>query len=220
MDNIATTIEHYDMLIDENCDPFRDGEILKEFMKRWDGDSFYNSLNLTNEKVVLEVGVGTGRVAQNVLDIGCKSLTGLDNSSKTIERVKENLLGRYNNVELLLRNIEDFSRENYYDVAYSVLTFMHIENKEKALANIVSSLKPCGNIVLSISRQPEWFDYGSRKVKLFPKEPEYYIKILKELNCEIIETIDLIDTYIYPPTGEKQPTYGQKIATIINARRR
>ena len=219
MDNIVTTTEHYDMLIDENTDPFRDGKILQDYMKRWDGPPFYDALNLTKEKVVLEVGIGTGRVVQNVLDIGCKRLTGLDISPKTIERAKENLLSKYNNVELLLQSIEDFRREDHFDVAYSVLTFMHIENKEKALANIVSSLKQGGSIVLSISEQPEWLDYG-RKLKLFPKEPEYYMEILRRLNCDITNTIDLIDTYIYPPTGEKQPTYGQKIATVVCARKR
>ena len=220
MDKIVTAAQHYDMLIDEECDPFRGGDILKEYMKRWDGDAFYNSLDLKNDKIVLEVGIGTGRVAQNVLNIGCKSLTGLDISPRTIERAKENLLGKFNNVELLLQNIEDFNRTNYYDVVYSVLTFMHIENKEKALTNISNSLKPYGNVVLSISRQPDWIDYGNRKIKLFPKDPDYYIEILKKLNFEIVETIDLIDTYIYPPTGEKQPEYGQKISTIINARKK
>lgn len=220
MDKIVTTVTHYDMLIDENNDPFHDSGILKDYMKRWDGNEFYNSLNLTNEKVVLEVGVGTGRIAQNVLDIGCKSFTGLDISPKTIERAKENLLGKHNNVELLLQNIEKFNRVNHYDVVYSVLTFMHIENKEKALANISSSLKPCGNVVLSISSQPDWLDFGSRKVKLFPKEQGYYIEVLKKLNFEIVEIIDLIDTFILPCTSEKQPEYGQKIATIINARKK
>jgi len=219
MDNVVTTEEHYDMLIDEGSDPFRDGDILKEYMKRWDGTLFYDCLNLSDEKVVLEVGIGTGRVAQNVLNIGCKSLTGLDISPKTIERAKENLSGKYNNIELLLQNIEDFRRESYYDVIYSVLTFMHIKDKERALSNIVHSLKPNGNVVLSISEQSEWLDYG-RKIRLFPKKPEYYIEILKKLNCDIIKTIDLIDTYIYPPTGEKQPEYGQRIATIINARKK
>jgi len=33
MDNIVTATEHYDLLIDEECDPLHDGEILKEYMK-------------------------------------------------------------------------------------------------------------------------------------------------------------------------------------------
>ena len=96
---------------------------------------------------------------------------------------------------------------------------MHIEDKEKALANIVSSLKPGGTVVLSISKQPEYLDCG-RMITLYPKEPEYYRELLIRLNCDIIDSIDLIDTYRYPPTGEKQPEYAQKIATILNARKK
>ena len=106
IERIVSTIEHYDMLIDEGCDPFRDGEILKSYMSRWDGPLFYNSVNLSSEKMVLEVGVGTGRVAQNVLEIGCKHLTGIDISPKTIERAKENLLSKHSNVELLYRTLK------------------------------------------------------------------------------------------------------------------
>ena len=217
MKNNVTATEHYDMLIDENCDPFRDGEMLKEYMKRWDGDAFYSCLNLNDQKTVLEIGVGTGRVARAVLDIGCKHLTGLDISPKTIARAKENLLDKYKNVELINQNIEDFSRPNYYDVAYSVLTFMHIENMQKALMNIVNALKPGGSAVLSISRQRDRLDYENRSVKLFPKEPEFYTKMLEKLGCSIAQTIDLIDTYIYPPTGEKSTEHGERIATIIHA---
>ena len=72
--------------------------------------------------------------------------------------------------------------------------------------------------MLSISRQPEWLDYG-RKVRLFPKEPDYYIEHLMRLNCDVEEPLDLIDTFILP-NGQKQPEYGQKIATIIKAKKK
>ncbi len=170
---------------------------------------------MSSEKVVLEVGIGTGRVAQNVLDIGCNHLTGIDISPKTIARAKENLLGRYGNVELLLQDISNYRMANHFDLVYSVLTFMHIEDKEKALYNIVYSLKPGGDVVLSISRQSKWLDYG-RKVKLFPEGPEFYIELLEKLSCNVNEPIDLINTFVLPD-GKKQPEYGQMIASIIKA---
>lgn len=214
MCRITSTIEHYDMLIDEGCDPFRDDKLLKLYMSRWDGPLFYKSLNLTRDKTVLEVGVGTGRVAQNILDMGCRLLVGLDVSPKTIARAEENLLSKYNNVELVLQSIEEYKRGNFFDVAFSVLTFMHIEYKEYALANMIASLKPGGDIVLSISEETEWLDYGSRKVKLYPEKPDYYLEILEKMGCKLDEPIDLIDTFILP-NGQKQAEYGQRIATIV-----
>ena len=59
-------ITHYDMLIDENNDPFRDPPVLQDYMSQWDGQAFINSMKLNGTKKVLEIGVGTGRLAKKV----------------------------------------------------------------------------------------------------------------------------------------------------------
>ena len=33
-------INHYDLLIDENNDPFRDSPVLQKYMDQWDGELF------------------------------------------------------------------------------------------------------------------------------------------------------------------------------------
>lgn len=55
--------DHYNKLIDENNDPFRDPPALKAYMDKWDGQAFINEMQLNKTKTVLEIGVGTGRVA-------------------------------------------------------------------------------------------------------------------------------------------------------------
>ncbi len=57
---LSAVSKHYDMLIDENNDPVRDPEPLREYMDKWDGRQFIDSLQLTKRKSVLEIGVGTG----------------------------------------------------------------------------------------------------------------------------------------------------------------
>jgi ubiquinone/menaquinone biosynthesis C-methylase UbiE len=216
MNKIVTAKEHYDMLIDEGNDPYRDNEILKAYMSRWDGPKFFECLGTTKDKKILEVGVGTGRVAKKVLDMGYAHFTGIDLSEKTVNRAQENLGREFPDIELLVSNIEEFKRPNFYDIIYSVLTFLHIENQLKALTNIVDSLKVGGTVVLSISvHNGEWLDYG-RKIKIFPYETEFYTKYLEQLNCTVIDVIDLVDNFVLP-NGHKQPEYGQKIATIIKA---
>ena len=83
-------ITHYDLLVDENNDPFRDQPVLQEYMEKWDGDLFIEALELDENKSVLEIGIGTGRVAVKVAPY-CMRLTGIDISSKTIERAKKNI---------------------------------------------------------------------------------------------------------------------------------
>lgn len=185
MTKVVDTFTHYEMLIDENNDPVHDSEILRLYMTNWDGPLFYKALELDEEKNVLEVGIGTGRVAKSVLDAGCKKLVGIDISPKTIQRAKENLK-EYKNIDLLEMSILDFNKTSEpFDIVYSVLTFMHIEDKEKACKNIKELLKDSGYFILSISNDEEWLDYGQRKVRLYPKEVEYYINLLRNIGFQI-----------------------------------
>ena len=52
---------HYDMLIEENNDPFRDPPVLQKYMELWDGQVFLDQMEPDPSKTVLEMGIGTGR---------------------------------------------------------------------------------------------------------------------------------------------------------------
>ena len=80
-------------------DPVRDPQVLRDYMDKWDGQIFINSLQLNKNKNVLEIGVGTGRLAIKVIP-NCKHFTGIDFSPKTIERAIENL-ERFDNKTLI-----------------------------------------------------------------------------------------------------------------------
>ena len=90
---------HYDLLIDENNDPVHDPKPLRDYMDKWDGQVFINKMELDKNKSVLEVGVGTGRLAVRVAPL-CGKFIGIDISPKTIDRAKENL-AEYRNVKLI-----------------------------------------------------------------------------------------------------------------------
>lgn len=55
---------HYDLLIVENNDPFRDPSVLQKYMESWDGQVFLDLMELDPSKTALEIGVGTGRLAK------------------------------------------------------------------------------------------------------------------------------------------------------------
>ena len=56
---IRDLIEHYNKLIDENNDPARDPKPLRDYMDKWDGEKFIESMRLDKSKSVLEIGIGT-----------------------------------------------------------------------------------------------------------------------------------------------------------------
>ena len=183
-------IEHYDKLIDENNDPVYDPEHLKQYMDKWDGQIFIDAMKLDKHKTVLEIGVGTGRLALKTIPL-CKKLFGIDISPKTIERATHNL-SQYENAELICSDFMTYDFNTSFDVIYSSLTFMHIKEKQKSINKVYSLLNSKGYFVLSIDKnQSEYIDYGERKIKVYPDSPdntkEYFINSgLTLLDC--IET--------------------------------
>ncbi|PKM63337.1 MAG: hypothetical protein CVU97_00765 [Firmicutes bacterium HGW-Firmicutes-21] len=162
---------HYDSLIDENNDPVYDPQPARDYMDKWDGWEFIDELQLTSEKDVLEIGIGTGRLAIKVGN-KCKHLTGIDLSPKTIDRATQNL-AVFTNTTLICDDFMKHSFDKHFDVIYSSLTFMHIEDKTAAIKKVASLLKPNGRFVLSVSKsQNKYIDYSVRKICVYPDNPD------------------------------------------------
>ena len=160
-------INHYDSLIDEDNDPFRDPPMLQEYMSRWDGQRFIEALELTKNKKVLEIGIGTGRIAVKVAPF-CMALTDIDISPKTIERAKENLK-EYKNISFICDDFSDYQFSETFDVIYSSLTMMHFKNKATVITKVDKLLNDDGIFCLSIDKnQSEYIDMGNRKVRVYP----------------------------------------------------
>lgn len=161
---------HYDLLIDENNDPVYDPPAAKAYMDKWDGQLFVDELRLSPEKDVLEIGVGTGRLAVRVCG-GCKSFTGIDISPKTAERAKENLRD-FPNARLICGDFLTFPFDRKFNVIYSSLTFMHIKDKRAAIKKNAGLLCEAGRFVLSTDKnQATELDMGSRRIKIYPDTP-------------------------------------------------
>lgn len=179
-------IEHYNLLIEEGNDPVHDPRPLQDYMDKWDGQDFIDKLKLDKTKSVLEIGVGTGRLAVKVVPL-CGFFFGIDISPKTIERAKENLAD-WDNATLFCGDFTAYSFLETFDVIYSSLTFMHIKEKQMALNKIVCLLKNEGRFVLSIDKNQEKFiDMGSRKISVFPDNPEDTESYIKKSGLRIIE---------------------------------
>lgn len=163
-------IEHYDKLIDENNDPVYDPAPLKAHMDKWDGQPFVDAMNLNNSKSVLEIGVGTGRLALRTAPF-CSKFFGIDISPKTIARASQNL-SRFQNVSLICADFMTYEFETTFDVVYSSLTFMHIKEKQRCINKIYSLLNTNGYFVLSVDKnQSNYIDYGDRRIEVYPDNP-------------------------------------------------
>ena len=189
-------IRHYDLMIDENNDPVRDPEPLREYMDKWDGQQFIDLLQLTKEKSVLEIGVGTGRLAVRVAP-ECREIFGIDLSPKTAERAKEHLK-KQTNVTLVCGDFMSYEFGRKFDVIYSSLTFMHIRDKQAAINKVRSLLNIGGRFVLSIDKnQSDAIDYGTRKIKIYPDNKEDIVKYITQSGMNLMKVFETDFAFVF-----------------------
>ncbi len=192
---------HYDLLIDENNDPVHDPKPLQNYMDKWDGQVFIDKMELNEDKSVLEIGVGTGRLAVRIAPF-CGEFYGVDISSKTIERATENL-AEFENVRLTCSDFLSCKLDRSFDVIFSSLTFMHIEKKQKAVNKITGLLNEAGRLVLSIDKNPsEFIDTGTRKIRIFPDTPEEIKTYIANSGLLLIEHYETEFAHIFVATKE------------------
>ena len=186
---------HYDMLIDENNDPLRDSPELQEYMNTWDGKPFLEALELSKNKSVLEIGIGTGRIAVKVA-LCCFKLTGIDISPKTIDRAKDNLK-EYGNIIFVCSDFNSYEFEETFDVIYSSLTMMHFKDKATVITKVDKLLNDNGIFCLSIDKnQSEYIDMGTRKIKVYPDNLDNIISIIGETAMSVVKVIETDNAYI------------------------
>lgn len=194
MNNMVS--RHYDLLIDENNDPVHDPKPLKDYMDKWDGTKFIDKMSINKEKTVLEIGVGTGRLAIRVAPL-CGYFCGVDISSKTIERAKENL-SAYKNVGFICNDFLLIDFDCKFDVIYSSLTFMHIKKKRKAFDKVRKILSATGKFVLSIDKnQNNYIDMNTRKIRIYPDSVDKTVEYIQNANLKIEEQYETKFAHIF-----------------------
>lgn len=185
---------HYDSLVDEGNDPVYDGEELRKYMDKWDGDAFLEKLALghTRDKDLFEVGVGTGRLAVRTAPLA-RSFTGIDLSPKSVKRAEENLVNfaGVTDAVLICGDFLGYTAEcgERYDVVYSSLTFMHIEDKKAAINGASRLLRPGGRFVLSISKSADLFlKCGNRTLSLYPDSLAATLSLMRAAGLSVSVT--------------------------------
>ncbi|MBR6740578.1 MAG: class I SAM-dependent methyltransferase [Clostridia bacterium] len=187
--------EYYDALIDAQNDPVNDPEPLREYMDGWDGQAFFDELVLDKRLSVLEVGVGTGRLAVKAAPL-CGRLCGIDISPKTAERAKIHLAPFFN-AEVICADFMTYGFEEDFDRIYSSLTLMHIKDKAECLHRMVALLKRDGKLVLSIDKsKAERIDFGEFGIEVYPDDPEYIAGLIEKSGLELVRITETAFAYI------------------------
>lgn len=186
---------HYDLLIEENNDPYRDPPDLQKYMELWDGHIFLDLMELNPSKTVLEIGIGTGRLAAKTAE-RCMHLTGIDISPKTIARAQENLQN-FSNISLICDDFTHYQFKEKFDVIYSSLTMMHFRDKKPVIDKMNTLLNHNGLLCLSIDKnQSEWVDMSTRKLRVYPDKPDKTIALAKQGGLKTKEAVETENAFL------------------------
>lgn len=111
-------------------------------------------------KVVADIGCGTGRHWEKILKAGPANLTGFDVSPGMLNKLKEKFPAAETNVitDNRFSTIEDYT----YDIIVSTLTVAHIENIEEALEAWCRILKFEGDIIIT-DFHPDALAFGGKR---------------------------------------------------------
>lgn len=180
---------HYDLLVEEDNDPFHDPPELREYMDQWDGEVFLRSLQLACDRDALEIGIGTGRLAVRTAP-HCRHLIGIDLSPQTIERAKENLKD-HPNIFLVCGDFLQYEFSRTFDIIYSSLTMMHFADKEQVIAKVGKLLNDGGIFCLSIDKnQSKYIDMETRRVRIYPDTPDNIISLIGMMGMKVTDVIE------------------------------
>ncbi|MGW7312914.1 class I SAM-dependent DNA methyltransferase [Streptomyces sp. NPDC054854] len=141
----------------------------------YDYDAYAQALlaRMGSYRDVLELGVGTGLVADRVLDLspGDLRLTGIDHTDSMLAQARHRLGDR---ARLGREDVLDMSFPAAFDAAYSVGGVWYIvedgdeawlsshlteeEDNERALTNLAAAIRPGGSLLLSVQGPHRRYD--------------------------------------------------------------
>eukprot|EP01125_Pyxidicula_operculata_P022971 TRINITY_DN9721_c0_g1_i1.p1 TRINITY_DN9721_c0_g1~~TRINITY_DN9721_c0_g1_i1.p1 ORF type:complete len:181 (-),score=48.25 TRINITY_DN9721_c0_g1_i1:50-592(-) len=114
------------------------------------------SLPISTDDAILDVGGGSSSFCKKLLDKGYKNITVMDIAEKALEKAKENVGDRRNEIKWMVQDVAHLwehlgNRKEEFSVWHdrAVLHFMTTENDKKNWKkSLLTALKPGGYVII------------------------------------------------------------------------
>ncbi len=171
--------------------------------------AIYSELPDLNGKKVLDLGCGSGNNCMKAVELGAKSVLGIDVSKNMISLAKK--VSKDAKIKYKVLAMEELSSlKGKYDVVISSLAFHYVSDYDKLLKDIYKLLKRGGRLIFSqehpLSTGTILTEATNFKSKVKFGDKEY--KILSDYNINGPRTVSWLDgTYT---------KYHRNMSTLIN----
>lgn len=168
-------------------------------MLAWDEEIFSVLLKNTNlqQKIIADIGCGTGRHWQKIFDHHPKKLIGFDVSEEMLKMLKQ----KFPKAETHHLKDDQLHELEYHscDLVFSTLTIAHIENAENALTEWERVLKPGGEMIITDYHPTALARGGKRtfthngktmEVKNYVHSIDQIKNIARQLNLEVVRFVE------------------------------
>lgn len=106
----------------------------KDFLEFFESDEILQSKMPWNEKSILEIGCGAGRISEFLASVS-KTFTGLDISEGMIEKAKQRV--KSENAKFISTNGTKYPiPDNSIDIVFSFITFQHMPDRNTVFENV------------------------------------------------------------------------------------
>lgn len=121
---------------DENME--KDGSKINEIL---------DVAKISSGKSVLDIACGTGVMIDYYIERNVSKVTGVDISSKMIE-IARNKFKKYDFIDFLCEDAEEFNFKNQYDRVMVFNAFPHFPNPKALIKNLAKAVKSGGTVQL------------------------------------------------------------------------
>ena len=168
-------------------------------MLAWDEEIFsslLNDINLQN-KIIADIGCGTGRHWQKIFNLHVKKLIGFDVSEGMLKMLKQKFPKA--DTHLLKDDHLDELKDHFCDFIVSTLTIAHIEDAENVLTEWKRVLKPGGGIILTdyhptalAKGGKRTFNHNGETVEInnYVHSIDKIINIARQLDLQVIRFVE------------------------------
>lgn len=151
---------------------------------------------------IIDVGGGTSSLADHLLYNGYQRITVLDISPSAIERAKERLRDKANNVKWIEADITDVRLTEDYDVWHDRAVFHFLtdaQDRKRYINSVKQSLKPGGHLILAtFSIEGPLKCSGLEVVRYSPQT------LHKEFGSDFFTLIESVGIEHITPANDKQ----------------